>query len=107
MDDNLIIDPRAMPELNTPEQARNYVEEKIRDVADQMQRQPPPPTNQLNALPYIKWERRLLILHGQAVGALQALQAFDLLSVQQFQVLKNKIIGTMLRRAANVQMGLE
>lgn len=107
IDDKLIIDPREMPELDTPEQASNFIQEKIHQARDLIKHRPPPPTNNLQALEYLRWERRLMIMHGQCIGALQALQAFNLLSIPQFQVLKGEILGTFLRKAADVQLGVE
>jgi hypothetical protein len=105
--DTLIVDPAVVGNLSSAEQASNYVSAKIEELRTLIRNEPPPKTAQVNCFEYIRWERRVLITHGQAVGALQALQAFGHISVPQFKVLKDKIIGVMLRKTADVQMGQE
>lgn len=104
--DDLIVDPLAIARLNSPEEASNYIRERVGQVREQLAKCPPPPTSQLNALEYIKWERRLLMLHGQAAGALMFAQAFGHIPIPLFKQLKNEILGAMLRRASDVQMGI-
>jgi len=102
-----VMDPHAIAKLQSLEQARNYVEEWIGKVAEMVRTAPPPPTNNLEAAAYLVWRNRLMITHGQAIGALCALQVFGIIPVPMFQELKLKIIGTVLRKSADVQLGID
>lgn len=106
-DDNLIMDPRVTEHLKTNEEAVNYVDEFAKKVSRYMKEMPGPQTARLNAMAYVKWERRMLITYGRGVGALEALQAFGIIYISQFKTLKNKLMGAMLPRTASVQMGVD
>jgi len=105
MNDRLIIDPNVVESLATPEQAANYIRERIEYVRDAIRRQPPPPTDELSGIDYLRWERRLMLLHGQALGCLMFAQAFGHISIPVFQLLKQEILAAMLRKTSDVQLG--
>jgi len=94
----LILDPSEVQAFVSPEQAVNYIREKIEAVREQMAVMPPPPTDDLTSVEHLHWHNRLLILYGRAIGTLMAAQAFGHITVQTFQDLKKEAMGTMLRR---------
>jgi hypothetical protein len=95
----------VIEQLRSPEEATNYIHERIDAVRQQMQRNPGPPTDELTSVEYLKWERRFLIEYGRAIGALQALQAFSKITIPMFEQMKNSLMGALLVRTADVQMG--
>ena len=90
--------------FTTKEQAINYITERISSVRQMMAKQPPPATDNLTSLEYLRWERRFLMEYGRAIGALQGIQAFGHIDFYTFEQLKNQLLGTMLRRTSDVQM---
>lgn len=105
--DNMLITPADFATLDTPEQAVNFVEHKIKVWVDWTLTKPPPPTDDLTSRAYLIWERRHLIAYGEIIGAMQALQAFNKISIKQFKVLKLKVIAATVRKAGAVQMGVD
>lgn len=105
--DNMLITPADFAQLDTPEQAVNFVEFKIRCWTDWTLKQPPPPTDELTSREYLIWERRLLIAYGEVVGSMQALQACGKISIKQFKQLKLRVIAATVRKAGAVQMGVD
>ena len=104
--DYQIIDPSVLSTIKTPEQAVNYIDDVINTIRALILKCPPPETARIDCAEYVRWERRVLITHGQAMGALQFAQAAGFISIPQFKILKNKIIGATLRRTADVQIGV-
>lgn len=105
--DSLILSPNEVQKLRTPEEAVNFVDAEINAVLELLRVRPPPPTDQLSALEYMLWERRVMIIYGGAVKALDALHAFGHIPRPMFERLKRKAMGTMLPKVANVQMGTD
>ena len=105
MNDNLIMDPSVVTSLTSRDQAINFIREQIKRVRDEIARRPIPGTNEITSTDYVQWERKLMILHGRAMGSLQTLQAFGHLSIAEFKVLKREIIGAVVVKAADAQMG--
>jgi hypothetical protein len=98
------LDPNAISQLRTEDEARNYVIEKIHNYEEQRNRLIDPAVS-LIASDFVLWERRLMIKHGEAIGALCALQAFGIISPEVFMQLKNLIISNTLYTAARAQLG--
>jgi hypothetical protein len=103
--ENLVFDPNVVQKLESNEAIRNYVDQRIETVRQMMESQPPPPTNELTSLAYLKWERRFLMTHGRAVEAICAAQAFGHITVEEFQTFKQKLIATTLLKTSAVQLG--
>ncbi|MCU0912978.1 MAG: hypothetical protein MUC88_00270 [Planctomycetes bacterium] len=108
VEDHLIVDPRVVAgQLATPEQAQNYVLERIQAVYETIRRQPPPPTDQLTSVAYLRWERKLMLYHGQAIGTLMALQAFGHVPIPMFETLKRQLLSALLHRTAEAALGVQ
>ena len=105
--DNMLITAADFARLDTPEQAMNFVEHKIAVWVDWTLKKPPPPTDELTSREYIIWERRMMMSYGEIVGAMQALQAFGKISMEQFKQLKLRVIAATVRKAGAVQMGVD
>jgi hypothetical protein len=101
------LDQVIASELKTVESAHNYLRERINAVKASIRSQPPPPTYPLNGAVYLTWERTTMIKYGQAIGAIQALQAFGVISVQAFNQYKTELIGVLLQTTASVQLGTQ
>lgn len=103
-----IFDPEEFSQQVTPEQALNYVREKIEKVRAEIDKMPAPASDELfstdKVTEYQHWHNRLLIIYGQAVGAVAAAQAFGHISIPEFQVLKRDLMGVMQRRSAAMIM---
>lgn len=106
MDDpRLILDPAVVPNLQNEDQAANYVRERIQKVKEAISLMPPPPTDPLTSQLYLSWHRKTMIIYGQAIGALQALQAFSQIGIPQFQVLKKELLASLSSTMLRVQLG--
>ena len=103
--DLAVFDPRIVGSLKGPDQAINFIRERVKIVRQEVIMMPGHGPGGLASRAYLRWERRLMILHGQAMGALQALQAFGFISIAEFKALKQEVIGSVLSRAADAQMG--
>jgi hypothetical protein len=106
-DDRVLLDGAVTAELKTIEAATNYVEERIRLLAEHIAHQPPPPTDIVSSTVAMHWRNRALISFGMASGALQALQAFNVISVEQFQKLKVKLLNVVSGRLARFSVAGE
>jgi hypothetical protein len=91
--------------LKTTEEATNFIVDQIGTVRKHLQNQPPPDTDEITSMKFVKWERRYLIDYGQAMGMIRFAQAFGHIPVELFKDLKNRLIGTVLRKTADVQAG--
>lgn len=107
MPDGMLLTPDDFQRLDTPEQAANFVEDKIQAWSDWTLRKPPPPTNVITSREYLIWERRLMMAYGEVVGAMQALYAVGKISAAQFKALKLRVISSAVRKAGAVQMGVD
>lgn len=105
MNDRLIVDPNVVQILDGPEQVTNYLRERIEEVRWQIRNRPPPPTDELTGVDYLMWERRVMMLHGQALGSLMFAQAFGHLGPELFQLLKNELLAALLLRTSEIQLG--
>jgi hypothetical protein len=105
--ENLVFDPLVVQRLESPEQVKNYIEERITSRQRLMEMKPPPPTNILTSADYLKWERRYMMAHGRAVEAVCAAQAFGHITVEEFKAYKIRLIAATLQKMGNVQLGKE
>jgi len=92
--------PLNSEQLRTAEQAVNYVEDRLKLMREHIHNRPPPPTDVVSSQVAIRWHNRLLLLNGMAIGAIQALQAFGVISVEQFQQAKIRLMNVTSARAA-------
>lgn len=104
-DPKLILNPAVVNKLANEEQAVNYVKDRIEIMRQAISSQPPPPTNHFESSIYLSWHRKTMILYGQVIGALQALQAFGHISIPLFQQLKNEMLNELNKIMMKVQLG--
>lgn len=103
-DPRVILDPAVTQSLQGEVQASNYVRERIEAVKQAIASMPPRPTDPLTGQIYLSWHRKTMILYGQALGALQAAQAFGHISVEMFQGLKRELLGVLSQTMLKVQL---
>lgn len=93
MHDTKIFDPSVVQQLDTSEQAFNYIFDRINTARKAIQNYPSPNSLIINSREQEKWRMRTATLYGQAVGSLTALQAFGVISIAQFKVLKKELLS--------------
>jgi hypothetical protein len=100
-DDRVLLDGAVTEQIKTAEQASNYIAERVEILNKHIANMPPPPTDSITASVATTWRNRLLILHGQAIGAIQALQAFGVISVEQYHQAKTRLLAVLSVRVAD------
>lgn len=101
----LILNPAVVNKLTNENQAVNYVKDRIEIMKQAIASQPPPPTNYFESSIYLSWHRKTMILYGQVIGALQALQAFSHINVPLFQQLKKEMLNELNKTMIKIQLG--
>lgn len=101
-----VLDPSAIAALDSSEAAINYIRGWYKKVEDEIRKKPKGDVTQLNAVDYVTWERKTLIMYGQAAGALQGLQAFSIIPLPLFKELKRTLVALLLRVMADEQLGV-
>lgn len=98
-----IVSPSVIGKL-TREQVVNYIDQRIEELVAMIRCEPPPPTDEVTARLHVRWRHRMLIFYGQCVGTIRALQAVGVISIEQFNVSKAKLLATMTHKMTNVVM---
>jgi len=104
-DPRLVLDPQEIGALQNEIQAANYIRERIGKVKDELAAMPPLPEDPLTGSVYLSWHRKTMILYGQAIGALQAVQAFGHITIPMFVQLKRELISVLSGTMLQVQLG--
>lgn len=105
MQDTKIFDPTVISQLDTSEQAVNYIRERIETARKAIKNYPSPTSLVINSKEQERWRMRTATLYGQAVGALVGLQAFGVISIEQFLVLKKELLSTWTVRLSDELAG--
>jgi|WetSurMetagenome_2_1015567.scaffolds.fasta_scaffold265666_2 hypothetical protein len=103
--DRLILEPEIVRGL-TPDEAVNYVRHAIGKAREAVRKAPPPPTDEVTAIDHLVWERRVMSLHGQALGALMFATAFGVIPVALGEVLRQELKSAILHRMMEAMMGV-
>lgn len=103
--ENLVFDPAVAQRLSTPEEIRNYVAERTDRYRALIASMPPPSTDEITSLAYLRWERRCMMAHGRAVESICFAQVFGMITPEEFIEFKNRLIATTLITVSNVQLG--
>lgn len=106
MADESLLDPRAAAQLETAEAVARYLDAAVTRVADFMIARPAPPTDTITSVAYLEWERRCLIEHGRAMGAIEALSTFRLASRAQVEAARERLLWAVSLRVAQASLGL-
>jgi hypothetical protein len=87
------------------EQVVNYVEARIDELVQMIQKKPLPPTDELTAKAHHSWRNRLLIHYGRCMESLLAAQAWGHISVEQYQKLKVRLDAAIHWKMAEALLG--
>jgi hypothetical protein len=105
MNDIQTFDPSVVQHLDTSEQACNYIMDRIEKARQAIKRYPSPESLIINSREHERWRMRTATLYGQAVGSLTALQAFGIISIEQFKALKKELLSTWSVRLSDEMAG--
>lgn len=104
--DPLIFDPEPASALTTPEEWRNYIEERFGAVVEQVRADPGPQTAIINGRLYKTWERMLMITYGRCVESVVQSWLHKKVTAEEFQSYKRRLQFVMQGTAAEVQLGV-
>lgn len=98
--------PEEAAQLQTADEARNYVVAMIEEVAAQIRADPGPPTNEITTLAFFAWKDRLMLTYGRTVGRMEALQVFGVIDGTVYRLLRDQLLATMLHKSTEAALGI-
>ena len=104
--DKDIFDPSKIERL-THEQAINYALERIETARQNIISLPSPDSNIINSKEQERWRYRTGVLYGRAVGCIECMLAFDLITPDQFKDLKQQLLTAWNVRLTREFAGLK
>lgn len=106
MADEPLLSPHDAAQLETSEAVARYLDAAVTRVSDTMTQRPAPPTDALTSMAYLEWERRCMVEHGRAIGAIESLQTFRLASRAQAEAARERLLWAVSLRVAQVSLGV-